>query len=192
MDPSSLDTRRTIAAGASPSEISFSLDGAFAFVANRESDDVSVIDPETHRALDPIAVGDGPVGARPGGDGLVYVANRGSKSLTAFDASTRQVIRTYALGFTPGAAAVAPSGELWVTDEDAGRLVFYAAGSDQPSGELPTGSGAHAIAFSSDGTRAYVTNLRGGSVSVVDVAEKRSITQIPVGRKPSGLVYRGI
>jgi YVTN family beta-propeller protein len=190
LDASSLEEIEEIPVGDAPREITFSSDGRFAFVANGESNDVSVIDPATRRVVGEIAVGEGPVGAWPGGDGFMYVDNEGSRTISAVDEASHEVVRTYALGFTPGFAAVSTSGELWVTDPLRGRVVFHAAGSDEIAGDVVTGIGAHAIAFSADGARGFVTNQDAASVSVVDVATKSVLTQILVGRKPNGLVYR--
>jgi YVTN family beta-propeller protein len=120
----------------------------------------------------------------------MYVDNEAGKSISAIDVGTLSVVRTYALGFTPGFAATAPGGELWVSDDDNGRVVFYRTDSDVKLGELATGAGAHAIAFSADGSRAYVTNQRADTVSVVDVSARAVLATIPVGSKPNGVIFR--
>ena len=52
-----------------PAEVTFSPDGAAAFVANGGSASVSVIDAGTLTVTETIAVGETPVGAWPGADG---------------------------------------------------------------------------------------------------------------------------
>lgn len=120
----------------------------------------------------------------------MYVDNEASKSLSAIDATTLMVTRTYALGFTPAMAATAPDGELWVTDTDAGKLVRYSTTSDAKLGELATGIGAHAIAFSSDGSRGYISNQGASTVTVIDVATHSVVATISVGADPNGIVFR--
>ncbi|WP_225987796.1 YncE family protein [Rufibacter sp. LB8] len=50
--------------------------------------------------------------------------------------------------------------ELWVSDATNGKVVYYkkANGLWARQGAITTGADAHAIAFSPDGTIAYVTN----------------------------------
>jgi YVTN family beta-propeller protein len=191
LDPSTLQIRRTIAVGKTPLEVSFSADGLYAFVTNNGSNDVTVIDVATKNILGTVPVGDGPVGAWPGSNNVMYVDNEMSKSLTAIDAATRNVLLVYDLGFTPAMAAVGPDGRLWVTDADNGKVVFYKPDADERLGDLTTGPGAHAIAFSGDGSRAYITNQTAGTLSVIDVATSTPITTIAVGSKPNGLIWRG-
>lgn len=190
LDAASLATKSTITVGAMPAEITFSRDGKRAFVANGEADSVTVIDPVQKSVLKTIAVGDNPVGAWPGGDGVMYVDNESGRSLTAIDSTTLEVVRTYDLGFMPGMAATAPGGELWVTDAENGKVVFFTSGGTSKSGDLVTGAGAHGIAFSKDGKTAYVSNQLADSVSIIDVDSHSLRSSISVGSKPNGLVYR--
>jgi YVTN family beta-propeller protein len=190
LDASTLETKTTIAVGDAPAEVTFSLDGSRAFVANTGSDSVSVIDTSTKTVVDTIQVGDTPVGAWPGSDGVMYVDNEADKSLTAIDATTLDVVRTYELGFTPAMATVSPAGELWVTDTDGGKVVIYSVAEATVLGEVTTGAGAHAIAFSDDGQTAYVTNQEAATVSVIDVAGRSVVATIEVGSKPNGIVFR--
>jgi YVTN family beta-propeller protein len=190
LDASTLETKATIAVGDEPAEVTFAPDGRYAFIANGGSDSVSVIDASSKMVVSTIDVGETPVGAWPGSDGVMYVDNEAGKSLTAIDASTLAVVRTYDLGFTPAMAAVSPAGELWVTDTDGGKVVIYAAAEDTAQGEIATGAGAHAIAFSADGQTAYVTNQHADTVSIIDVASRAVVDTIEVGSKPNGMVFR--
>jgi YVTN family beta-propeller protein len=190
LDPVTLATRKTIAVGDEPSEVTFASSGAYAFVANTASDTVTAIDPTSGSIVRTIPVGDGPVGAWPASDGRMYVDNEAGRSLTVIDATTLDVVRTIDLGFTPALAVRSPGGELWVADPESGRVVAFDATTGSRTGELATGAGAHAIAFSADGAKAYVTNQLAGTVSVVTVATKTAGKTIVVGVKPNGLVYR--
>lgn len=61
---------------------------------------------------------------------------------------------------------------------------------DMKMGQIATGRGAHGIAFSADGTRAFVTSQLADSLSVIDVAAQKAIATVPVASKPNGLVFR--
>lgn len=190
LDASSLATMKTIAVGAMPAEVTFSRDGKYAFVCNGASNTVSVIDVATKSVVKTIAVGKDPVGAWQGSNNVMYVDNEEGKSVTAIDAQTLNVVRTYNLGFTPAMVATAPNGELWITDTDNGKVVFFSLTSDAKLGELATGAGAHALAFSGDGKTAYITNQGAANVSVIDVATKKVSKTLTVGAKPNGAVWR--
>lgn len=175
------------------SEVTFAPDGRHGFVCNGGSGTVSVIDVETRDVVAEITVGQTPVGAWPGTDGLMYVDNEGSKTLSVIDPVALEVVRTYELGFTPAVAAIAPGGELWVTDTDGGRVVVYdpqAPEGTPPAREFATGAGAHALAFSPDGTKAYVTNQLAGTVTIVAVDTGETLATTTVGAAPNGLVVR--
>ena len=190
LDATTLTTQYAIGVGDMPAEVTFSPDGAYAFVANGMSNNVTVIDATTKAVETTIAVGTSPVGAWPGTDGMMYVDNESAKTLTVIDATSLNVVRTYDLGFVPGMAATAPNGELWVTDAEHGKVVFYSTTADTKLGELATAGGAHAIAFSADGMTGYVSNQSAGSVSVIDTATRSVTKTIGVGAKPNGIVFR--
>lgn len=189
LDASTLATRRAITVGDGPAEITFAPSGAYAFIANTASNTVSVLGP-SGELVGTVPVGAAPVGAWPGTDGRMYVDNETGKSISVIDPATQSVVATHALGFTPALAAVAPNGELWVTDTDNGKLVFLDATTGAKRGELATGAGAHAFAFSSNGAKAYVTNQLAGSVSVVDTTTRTLVKTITVGAKPNGILFR--
>ena len=190
LDASTLATKQAIAVGDMPAEVTFSTDGKYAFVANGMSNSVTVIDRAEKKVVKTIAVGTNPVGAWSGRDGVMYVDNEDSITLTAVNATSLDVVRTYNLGFTPGMAATAPSGDLWVTDSTAGRVVFYSTTTGAVLGALSTGAGAHGVLFSADGTRAYVSNQAGASVTIIDVGARSVVTTVRVGDKPNGMAFR--
>lgn len=190
LDANTLETKEAVSVGSAPAEVTFSADGTYAFSANTGSDSVTVIDVATKQPKKTISVGHGPVGAWQGANGIAYVDNEQDKTVTAIDTKTLEIKLTYKLGFTPGMAALAPNGELWVTDSDAGRVVAYMADSDMVHGAIPTGAGAHAIAFSADGKTGYVSNQLANTLSVIDLASLTVKKTIAVGRKPNGIMFR--
>lgn len=189
LDATTLEERGRIQVGSGPAEVTFDVNGTRAFVANGGSADVSVIELATGQVSGRLAVGATPVGAWPGNDGRMYVDNEAGRSISVIDVATSKVVRTIELGFMPAIARTAPDGKLWVTDPDAGRVVLYGDGA-QPEDTVQVGAGAHAIAFLSDGNKAYVSNQSAASVSVIDVATRVVTKTIPVGVKPNGLVVR--
>ena len=190
LDPATLETRRTITVGEMPAEITFDASGARAFVANGMSHDITVIDAATKVVVMTVPVCNGPVGAWTGVDGVMYTDCEQDEVVAAVDAQSLAEVRRYALGFMPGMAATPAVGELWVTNADQGSVVFSGTSSDTRVGELPTGAGAHGIAFSADRQTAFVTNQLANSLSVIDVAAKTVRETVIMGQKPNGLLFR--
>lgn len=58
---------------------------------------------------------------------------------------------------------------------------------EQVVATVRVGAGAHGIAVSADGSRAYVTNQAENTVSVVELATRRVLATIRVGKKPNGI-----
>lgn len=52
---------------------------------------------------------------------------------------------------------------------------------------IDTGKAPHGVALNNDGTRAYVTNLKDGSMSVIDTATAKEIARVKVGKEPNGV-----
>ena len=186
--------KNTIAVGMEPAEVTISANGQYAFVANGMSNTVTVIKVADKSVAKTIPVGDDPVGAWPGADGKMYVDNERGQSISVIDVATLSVVETVKLGFTPGYAAYHPTrNELWVSQAGTGNKVaiFERMNSSWlKMGEVQTGLDAHAIAFSKDGTTAYVTNQGAATVSVIDVAKRAKTKDITVGKKPNGLVLK--
>lgn len=189
LDVETLEDKQATDVGMGPAEVTFSSDGRHAFVANGADNSVTVIDAATKGVVKTIPVGDGPVGAWQGSNGIAYVDNEAGKSLTAIDTKTLTVKLEYNLGFTPAYAALAPDGMLWVTDTDNGKVVLNMPDMDMKHGEIVTGTGAHAIAFAGTKT-GYITNQIANTVSVIDLATRKVTKTIPVGKKPNGMVWR--
>lgn len=193
-DAATLGLKNTIAAGNEPAEITFSADGKVAFAANVKDNTVTAIDPQSKQVKATIPAGEDPVGAWPGSDNRMYVDNEHGKSITVINAATLQVEETVPLGFTPAYAAYREGTppELWVSDPDNGKVHYFhhMNGAWMNHGSIATGAGAHAIVFSRDFRKAYITNQMAGTVSVLNVQEKRKLKDIPVGQKPNGILIR--
>lgn len=191
LDPQTLTTIAEIPVGSMPAEVTASADGRYLFVANRMSDDVTVIDPNTRSVVTTIAVGYNPVGAWPGADNVMYVDNEQEGTISAIDVASLAVVQTIDLGFMPGMAALAPAGdELWVTDAEHGAITFWSLATGMITGAVPTGAGAHGITFAPDGQTAFVTDQQANSLSVIDVATRTITATLPMDGEPNGLVFR--
>mgnify|MGYP002777113761 CR=1 FL=1 len=192
-DASDYSLKSTIDVGADPAEVTFSQNGQVAFVANGGSGTVTAIDPSTKEILATLEVDEDPVGAWPASDGKMYVDNEAGETISVIDVGTLEVEATIDLGFMPGFAAYnAMNEELWVTDPMAGKVHFWNKTDIgwEHGGAFDTGAGAHAIAFSGDEMKAYVTNQEDASISVVNAMDHSIIKKLKVGLKPNGVVIK--
>lgn len=187
--------KNTIAVGMGPAEVTFSPDGGKAYVANGEDDTIAVIDPLTKTVIATIPVGDNPVAAWLGYDGNMYVDNEDGQSVSVISIATNTVMQTIPLGFMPGSVAHnSQRKELWITDPVNGKVHFYignvTANQWAYANAFNTAPGAHAVAFTNDGQTAYVTNQASRNVSVINTITHSKIKDIPVGKKPNGILIK--
>jgi len=190
LDPTTLETKHSIKVGRAPSEVTFSADGRYGFVANTHSGNVSVVDVKTREVVRTITVGDSPVGAWQGSNGVAYVDNEVDGTITAIDTRSLDIVQTYRLGFTPGMVGYGPDGNVWVADSYNAKVAIRSASADTQVGVVLAGAGAHGVVFNGDQKTAYVSNQEGNTVSVIDVETRKAVATIPVGLKPNGMAWR--
>jgi len=183
--------QNTINVGKLPSEVTFSNDGLKVYVANTKDGTISIIDPTSKAVLQTLSTGSNPVGAWPASNGKMYADNEGSQTVSEIDVVTNTITATINLGYTPGYVAYNTiNSELWVTDATNGKVVYYKLISNvwTLQGTITTGANAHAIAFSSDNSKAYVTNQDANTISIINVLTHAVLTTVNVGSKPNGIV----
>lgn len=156
----------------------------YVYATNLVSDNVSVYSTNADGTLSAVttfgSVGSGPAGVAIRGDqAFMYVAGTNGDSLHVVDTRTNTVVQNITSGLNgPWGLAVSPDGKrLYVPNHDANTVSDFTI--DTLSGQLTAastitvGTQARAVAFSPDGTKAYVINQgssNNGSVSVIDVA----------------------
>ncbi len=191
-DASTYVLKNTITVGDEPAEVTFSADGTKAYVCNGMSNTVSVINPSTKAVIATINVESNPVGAWPASGGKMFVDNEDAQSISVIDVATNANLGTIVLNFKPGFAAFnATANELWVSNATSGKVAYYqdmGGNTWMKHGEFVTGADAHAIAF--NGGYAYVTNQGANTVSVINVSTHTKVKDIPVGKKPNGIVFK--
>lgn len=194
-DATTFALKTSIPVGMMPAELTFSSDGTKAYIANGDDDEVMVINVSSKAVITTIPVGNNPVGAWTGSDGRMYVDNEDGQSISVINVATNAVDQTIALGFMPGIAAHnGVKKELWISDPMNALVHYYTWNASTSmwmhSSSFTTGAGAHAIAFSKDGSTAYVTNQTANTVSVVNTSTHLVTKTINVGKKPNGIVIK--
>ncbi|MCW2882902.1 MAG: beta-propeller repeat-containing protein [Sphaerisporangium sp.] len=158
----------------------------FAYVANRGSDTVSVINTATNTVTATIAVGSVPDGVAIAPNGRrAYVANFSSKNVSVIDTVTNTLVTNIALpGATdPVGVAVSPDGtRVYVTNFSSNNVSVINATNNTFVTNIGLGGALSPIGvkFTPDGTRAYVANLGSGNVSAITATNDTFVTNIPV------------
>jgi YVTN family beta-propeller protein len=132
--------------------------------------------PDGHRAFVPI-YGDSGVGL-PGTDG---------STLVVVDLDARKTVQTidFGHGVRPHCAVFGPKdGLLYVTTELDNSITIIDPATLKITGSIPTGQAeSHMLALTHNGRFGYVSNVGPGTMSVLDLATRKTKTIIPVAQK---------
>lgn len=164
-------------------------------VLNKGAASVSAFDPTTGKELWVSKVGEGPHEAATAPDGgTVVVCNYGGQSpgntLSVLDAATGKSLRTIDLGENrrPHGIRFVGDHRIVVTSEAARKLlvvdtkeakVLHAIDTDQET--------SHMVAVDAKTSRAFVANIRSGSITVIDLAKNERLKVIPTGDGAEGI-----
>ena len=85
--------------------------------------------------------------------------------------------------------AITPDGKtLWVTSLLTNSVSVFSLPELKLQTTIPVGNGPDWLTFLPDGTRAYLSNAGSDSVSVLDVATRKELKRIAVGKTPKRLI----
>ena len=172
--------------------------GPLLIVANQDDKNLSIIDPLTNRQVATISEDlkdvwahevavspDGRTVYAPiyGNSGVGHPGIDGRKML-AIDLASRKIINQvdFGRGVRPHCVVYDPvSKMLYVTTELANSVTIIDPATLKIVGEIPTTQAqSHMLAISHDGRRGYTANVSPGSVSVLDMAARKTIAVIPI------------
>jgi YVTN family beta-propeller protein len=178
-------------------------DGKFVVAGSIPGKKLHVIDQKTEEIVWTVPT---PEGVRPmafdtnpdGSTKRIFVQLSGFNGFITVDFATHQIVDKIALpdvgaekvteglqGAPAHGLAVTPDGKtLGVLSKMNSRVYFYSLPDLKMGGEVKVGHHPDWLTFTPDGKRVYVANAGSNSVSAVDVAARKEITQIPVGQVP--------
>ena len=179
-------------------------DGKFVVAGSIPGRKISVIDQKTEEILWTVPTREGvrPMAFDTNPDGStkrIFVQLSGFNGFTTVDFATHKLGDEIKLPELPKAEKVteglqgAPAHGLAVTSDGKTlgvlskmntRVYFFSLPDLKMLGESKVGHHPDWLTFTPDGKRVYVANAGSNSVSVVDVATHKEITQIPVGQVP--------
>jgi phospholipase C len=176
--------------GATPS-------GTTAYVASTGPDTglggsqiVSVIDAGTYAVTANVEVGDAPrILALSPDSSLVAVTC--ADGVYVIETADNSVYRAEVELHNPNGVTFSPVGsEIWIADSERNQVVVVSTATLAAIAQIPVGQTPWNIAFSADGTTAYVTNTNEDTVSIVDVSNSQQTgkVQLPSFTAPNLVV----
>jgi YVTN family beta-propeller protein len=183
---------RTIPVGRAPAHLMLSSDEKRLFVANRESDSVSVVRTSDDAVEATIAVGRAPFAMALSPDGgRLFVGDVQAGTVSVIDTAALAVVETLASGAMPYGAAVTPDGlRALVTNQQAGTVAVL--GHHGEKGTIKVGGYPEGVAIGAGGTQAYVANWFSDDVSVLDLSSDKEVRRIkcPAGPRAIAVIDR--
>jgi YVTN family beta-propeller protein len=186
---------RRVSVGNYPHGLRLSPDGKTLAIANMKDGTVSLVDVQTLTEQRRIGVGRRPVqvGFTPDGR-LLLVSLNAENRLAIVDLPTGRLTRKIAVGRGPiqliatadgKNAVVANQGTSRRPDNRVCLVALYGKAKVQ---HIVSGAGAHGVALSRDGSRAFVTNTVANTLTVIDVRRGAVLRSWPTGRSPNGVI----
>ncbi len=185
---SGFQVKKILDVGAAPHQITFSHDGAKAYIAAAGSDRITIVDCQTLEVSDDLPVAGTPLGVLelPSQQGLAVSAFRSDHivELSIFDGSIGRKLVT---GKGSSLFAGPLPGNLYlIPTEMANKLWVFDANNFTMQAEYPTGARPFPPGVTSDGRKAFVPNYDDGTLTIIDLWNKTVLETIKVGPKPSG------
>ena len=197
VDADTYKLKRIIHAGADPEQLAVSADGTRLYVANEDTETLSVVDVASGKVIAAVKVGEEPEGVtiRPDGK-VVYVTSEGDGAVFAIDTADQQIAQA-----DPGRAAAAVDrvparrlARLRLAGEPGRDRGVRRQGAEVPAADHARGPGQHAEAAADghhrsapDGSTVYVTAGSFGHLFFIDPAKNAQTGSFEVGQRPWGI-----
>jgi DNA-binding beta-propeller fold protein YncE len=179
-----------------PSRIPMPTGHAYLLVANKAANTLGLIDPDSAKQIatvaesgitahEVVASPDGKLAFVPiyGNSGVGKPGTDGS-AIDVVDLESRRTIQTikFDRGVRPHCPVIGPKdGMLYVTTELKQSVTVIDPRAFKIVGEIPTGQPeSHMLAISPDGARGYTANVGPGTVSVLDIANRKTLNVIKI------------
>lgn len=176
------------------------------FVADEESNTVSILDAASFKRIAAVPVGREPHNVQVSPDGkLAWVTNNGLQAMRAMgkgghagmldrgevwaiDTESHAVVAKVPVGKHPAHVVLTPDGRFaYVTNGGENTVSVVEVVTRKVVATIAVGAYPHGIRVSPDGREAYVANLKGGSISVLDVKASKVVRNVQVGAGPNGI-----
>jgi YVTN family beta-propeller protein len=160
------------------------------YVANLNSNDVSVIDTTTNMVINTLTGFNGPFAVKfnPINQNM-YVTNYYSNTVSVID-SSYQDIATITVGNSPRFIAYDPNNQqMYVTNQNSSNVSIINS-TNSVVDTINVGKGPNGIAYNSNTQKVYVDNENDNTVSIIDPTTNTAVgSPISVGNQPGSIVY---
>lgn len=166
-------------------------DGRRLFVANRDSDSITVID-RLYVTAQRVPTGRAPEGmALSPSASELWVTNRADHTITVIDARRYRPLATIPSGGRdPSHVVFRPDGaEAWVANRESRELAVFDVRTRELLATVPLEFEPRALVFAPGGERVYVTAPQVGRVVVVDTRWRHVLDSFETGGAPSLLAW---
>ncbi|GAB4430261.1 MAG: YncE family protein [Chloroflexi bacterium OHK40] len=196
IDTANFQTKATITVGDYPHGLRPSPDGRWVYVANMQDTTVSVIDTTSNQRVADIEVGLSPVQVAFSPDGATaYVSLNAENAVGRIDVAGRTLTGKVQVGVGPVQVFVSPNNETLLVanqgtpEQPSTTVSFVETAGLSVVKTVETGQGAHGVTIDPTGRHAYVTNIYGDDLAVLDLAERRVVATLPMGAAPNGVSF---
>lgn len=168
------------------------------YVADMEGRSLSVIEPATGSVREVPVGGVAVQTACALGGRYVFASLYDTREVVRLEVATGTLTRIALPAGAQGPVQLypAPDGRLYVCDQGllldrpaSNKLFEIDARAATVTATIEVGRGAHGVVLSEDGQMAFVTNTADDTVSMVDLAARRSVATIAVGDAPNGIAH---
>jgi YVTN family beta-propeller protein len=181
----------TIQVGKTPGFVAVSPNGRHAYIANRDTQAVTVVDTAVNQVTATIPIAAGPpqfLAFAPDGRKL-YVTIFNNQwtihTIDVIDTASNTVIATIEQAARPFLPAITPDGKrLFIPNHDIAAVSVIDTTSNKIVAQVKVAPNPHWVAFSPDGSRAYTANHESNVISVIDVPTLTVLATVPVGTSP--------
>ncbi len=176
-----------VGAGQQPMAVAVNETTNKAYVVNRSSNSVTVIDGRKRAVIATLPTGPGPEGiAINAVTNRVYTANSNDSSVTVIDGATDAVIATVKAGSYCQSLAVNPATNRIYVANNSGHSVTVIDGATHQTTTVRVGQGPRAIIVNAVSNRIYTANYGSQGISAID-GETNTVESIPTGKHPWAL-----
>jgi YVTN family beta-propeller protein len=182
----------TIRIGKNPQGVTVNRTGTRVYVADFDSDDVSVIDTANNAIIATVPVQSSPesVAIAPDDSRLYVTLRRGQEvAVIRVDGCPPHcLLTTIRVGHQPYAVALNPDGtRAYVTDVGDDKVSVIDTVDNTVVATMAAGHAPAGIVVSPVSNRAYVASEEDNAISVIDTASNTTVATVPVGPLPQGV-----
>lgn len=164
-------------------------EGRNAYVANKASNDVSILGTEGRLVFDTIGMQESPTAITITPDGShSYVANRYEGTVSVVDVDTNLKVDEIPVGVSPLGIVITPDGSrAYVTNMKSDTVSVIDTDTNTVLRTIDVGHYPYSVAVDPDGSRIYVANRESSTLSVIDTSTDTIEREIMMVNRPTGI-----